>query len=276
MSAVNLCTSHYLERRKHEAEAASKKAVLACLESMKTSASTISSTAVSTIAVSVGDSSSERSEDTWSLPSGIVWEHLRFGDQIQPYCRYAHRVDDVHLLSRFLELAEVSDVDGYCVKLLLRAFKLLWLCDYSKEDMCCILAHASAYFLDAYALCGAGMDSCEVGHALVTLMFLAHSYVQDETCPLHVWHKYLFKRYCALKTLNAAVVRLMEIRKYRLGLDEDDLQDRYARLWEAAPPVQESPTSLTITPCWGCVPPPAHIDDTKFVRAAASEPDGDV
>merc|ERR1719291_905124 len=87
------------------------------------------------------------------------------------------------------------------------------------------------------------MDSCEarwrilmdtVGNVLTTLMFIAHCYVQDETCPLHVWHQHLFKSYCPLRTLNVAIVRPMEIRRYVLRLEQDDFDRRYFSLLQAA------------------------------------------
>ena len=77
------------------------------------------------------------------------------------------------------------------------------------------------------------MDPSEVGNVLTTLMFIAHCYVQDETCPLHVWHQHLFRKYCPLRTLNAAVVRLIEIRCYVLRLDSRGLSTRYTALWKA-------------------------------------------
>lgn len=144
--------------------------------------------------------------------------------------RYAHCADDVYLLGCFLELTHLQDIDGDSLKLLFRGLRLLRLCDYSVEDICSILAHASSYFIDAYKLCGSHMDASEVGNVLATLMFIAHSYVQDETCPLHVWHQHLFRKYCPLRTLNAAVMRLLEIRRFQLGLEQKDLSDRYNKL----------------------------------------------
>mmetsp|Transcript_19933 Transcript_19933/g.37531 ORF Transcript_19933/g.37531 Transcript_19933/m.37531 type:complete len:268 (-) Transcript_19933:128-931(-) len=185
-------------------------------------------------AISLGDSSSERSETDLRGPiEAIQWDALNYGLRIR-YCRgHAHCVDDIYLLSAFLELAQLPDIDTDSVKLLLRALKLLRLCDYSTEDLCSILSHASAYFLDAYSLCGSHMDPSEVGNVLVTLMFVAHCYVQDETCPLHVWHQHLFRKYCPLRTLNAAIIRLLEIRRYVLRLESQDLSHRYVVLYKA-------------------------------------------
>jgi len=165
----------------------------------------------------------------------ICWEDIRLGHRFQPYRQYAHCVEDIHVLAVFLGLADLEDFNGDCVKILLRALKLLHLCDYSAEDICSTLAHASHYFLATYSICGKSMDPSEVSHILVLLMFLAHVYVQDETCPLKVWHQHLFRKYCPLKTLNAAVIRLMDIRDHVLRVPSSDLSSRYTQLMQASP-----------------------------------------
>lgn len=162
------------------------------------------------------------------------WGSDRIARYLLPYREYAHSAGDINLLARVLELCRVSEADSETAKLLLRALKFLRLCDYSSEDICSTMAHATAYFVDAFSLCGNQMDSCEVGNVLTTLMFIAHCYVQDETCPLHVWHQHLFKSYCPIRTLNVAIVRLMEIRRYMLRLEQDDFDRRYFSLLQAA------------------------------------------
>jgi len=142
---------------------------------------------------------------------------------------HAWSAEDVPLLSRFLELTPLTSIVPPAAKLLLRVLRFLHMCDYHMEDICVTLAHASAYFVDAYTKCTT-MEATEVGHILATLVFIAHCFVQDETCPLHVWHKHLFKRYCSLRVLNSAVVKLMEIRRYRLRLAENDLWKRLGAL----------------------------------------------
>jgi hypothetical protein len=175
-------------------------------------------------------SSSEFSLRGGSQAKEIPWDDLEFGSRIHPCRRYASCTDDIYLLSAFLHLAKVPDVDSTSVKLLLRALKFLRRCSFSVVDICSILAHASAYFQDVFELCGGYMDAAEVGNILVTVMFLAHSYIQDETCPLHVWHQYLFRGYCALKKLSEALMRVMAIRKYVLRLKEEDLRTRFDAL----------------------------------------------
>jgi len=113
--------------------------------------------------------------------------------------------------------------------------KMLHLCDYTHEDICCVLAHTSVYFRKTFALCGHQMDNQEVANAVVAQMYIAHSYVQDETCPLRVWHSHLFAKYCNVRTLNTVVMRLLEIRGYRLKLDRKDLLKRYRYLLGLTP-----------------------------------------
>lgn len=189
----------------------------------------------STVAPSSDCASLRSSEECRGVRKlAIVWEDVHLGHRIQPYLAHASCTSDVYLLGCLLKLTRQKDIDGASVKLVLRALRFLHRCDYSTEDICSILAHASAYFLDAHALCGRNMAPTEVGNVLVTLMFIAHSYVQDETCPLDIWHRHLFKNYCSLKTLSAAVVRLLEIRRYILRLGDQDLTDRYTVLTQAA------------------------------------------
>ncbi|CAK0870372.1 unnamed protein product [Prorocentrum cordatum] len=74
----------------------------------------------------------------------------------------------------------------------------------------------------------------EVGNVLAILTFVAHAWVQDETCPLRTWHQHLFRPYCQLHVLNSAVVRLLEIRNYILRLEREEVRWRLAQLEEAS------------------------------------------
>jgi len=160
----------------------------------------------------------------------IDWYTIHLGEEIRAHVQCAHCVDDVLLLAAFLDLSGVRCIRGEAVRLLLRTLKFLRLCDYWTEDICSILAHASVYFSNVSLLCGDQMDGQEVGNVLATLIFIAHCYVQDETCPLQIWHQCLFVKYCPLKTLNSAVVRLMEILNFILRLENTVLNPRYNRL----------------------------------------------
>lgn len=181
-----------------------------------------------------GGSSTTASTGAQGSTGEVPWDNLVFGHQIQPYLRHAHRLLDVSALSCFLDIARVSEISGESVKLLLRTLKFLRACDYHNEDICCILAHSSAYFIDAFSLCGQSMSSSEVGNVLAILIFVAHAWVQDETCPLRIWHQHLFKQYCELDVLNKAIVRLLEIRSYILRVEREEIKWRFARLKEAS------------------------------------------
>jgi len=157
--------------------------------------------------------------------------------------KYAFCAADLGVLARFLDLtlhdAPTSTLalepPREMLRLTLRAMKMLHLCDYSHEDICCVLAHTSVYFRKTFTLCGHQMDKQEVANAMVAQMYIAHSYVQDETCPLRVWHAHLFHKYCNVRTLNTVVMRLLEIRGYRLKLDRKDMIKRYRYLVGMAP-----------------------------------------
>lgn len=188
----------------------------------------------STAPPSCSDTSSETSDsDNRSDIEAIPWSIIKYGERIRPVSGHAHCADDIYLLSAYLELMHLPDIDSDAVKLALKALALLRLCKYSVEDLCSILAHASAYLEDAHACCRHHMDASEFANVLVLVMFVATSYVQDETCPLHVWHQYLFQKYCSLKALNAAIISILEIRSFVLRVESQDLSHRYATLYRS-------------------------------------------
>merc|ERR1719387_2214824 len=78
------------------------------------------------------------------------------------------------------------------------------------------------------------MGPGEVGYVLAIAIFLGHTHVEDETCPLRVWHQRLFQDYCSLRTLSAAVMKLMETRGYTLRIGDKQLRKRHFALLRAA------------------------------------------
>mmetsp|Transcript_32457 Transcript_32457/g.92493 ORF Transcript_32457/g.92493 Transcript_32457/m.92493 type:complete len:266 (+) Transcript_32457:42-839(+) len=165
----------------------------------------------------------------------VSWERVALGTKIKPHCTSAHCAADIYLLSAFLTMSRLQDIGGDGIRLLLRALKFLRLCDYSAEDIASILAHTCEYMKDVLKVCGDRMDAQEVGNVVVCLMFMAHSWSQDETCPLRVWHRHIFREYCSIKTLNLAVVRLFELRRYRMRLPTQKVIDNMERLQAAVP-----------------------------------------
>lgn len=135
---------------------------------------------------------------------------------------------------KLCNLAKIPMVEPDTLKLLVRTVQLLQLCEYELEDICCVLAHGAAYFEAFGANCGKKMSNFEAGYILVVFIYIAHSYVLDETCPMKFWHQKLFRHYCSPKMLDAAVIRLMRMRDYRLRLEDHEVQTKIVSLLTAA------------------------------------------
>lgn len=143
--------------------------------------------------------------------------------------KFAHYPDDLVLVWRFAGiLAEESPEAGNkvqneaCYRTVLLGIRLMHLCDYNYSDVVVTLAYTSVYFRSTFQAIGHKMSCTEAAHVCVLLMFLAHSYVLDETCPLRCWQKHIFKKYCTLKVLDAALFRLFQIRHFKLRISEAD------------------------------------------------------
>jgi hypothetical protein len=148
--------------------------------------------------------------------------------------KYAHCSEDMYVMMRFAQLAKIPRITKGYAKLVLRTLKMLHVCKYPASDIWAVMAHASAYFADVSKAIGPSIDDAERNSIIVLTVFLAHSYILDETCPLKVWHKYLLGSYCSLKILNAALFEIFKQRGYILRLDEKDLAERLACLTPVA------------------------------------------
>lgn len=144
--------------------------------------------------------------------------------------RNAQYPEDIDLVWRFTNiLAEASPNAMRMVKqellykTVLKSISLLHRCDYHYSDVVVTLAHASVYFRTVFANVGHRMNDYEAAHVTVLLIYLAHSFVLDETCPLRCWHRLIFNRYCTFKVLDAALFRLFRLRDYglRISLEEE-------------------------------------------------------
>lgn len=136
--------------------------------------------------------------------------------------------DDFQQVSRFMSLINVPEPKAACVgHLLHKAVGLLRLCGYCPGDINLILAHASVYYDDALiAAHGRTMDEHETANVLVTLIYIAHAYVEDNTCPLNVWHQRLCRDYCQMRLLNQALFKLLRMRGFILRVDDEELSTR--------------------------------------------------
>lgn len=151
----------------------------------------------------------------------------------EPVRRRASKAELTSLCDCLMDMIGMTEADDCVVKLVHRAIDLLFRCGFAVEDTCSILAHTSVYFMDAFEFCGSRMEAREVGNILMVLMYLAHSYILDETCPLRTWHSNLFRGYCTVKTLNAASLKLLEVRGWVLRVEPEALEPRHAKFLQA-------------------------------------------
>jgi len=155
----------------------------------------------------------------------------------QDTARYAQYKDDLVLVWRFTNmLAEANPAAAGKIKhetfykTVLQGVRLMHLCDYNYSDVVVTLAYASVYFGTAFSAIGHKMGDNEAAYVCVLLIYLAHSYVLDETCPLRFWQKHIFRKYCNVKVLDAALFRLFHRRDFRLRITEDEERRAMSRL----------------------------------------------
>eukprot|EP00930_Biecheleria_cincta_P028751 TRINITY_DN20045_c0_g1_i3.p1 TRINITY_DN20045_c0_g1~~TRINITY_DN20045_c0_g1_i3.p1 ORF type:complete len:360 (-),score=54.68 TRINITY_DN20045_c0_g1_i3:104-1183(-) len=160
--------------------------------------------------------------------------------------KYAHYQDDIVLVWRFANMIKLPDEGGAVeskgsdsaasgshetlYKKVLQGLKLMHLCDYHYADVVLTLAYASVYFRSAFVAIGHKMSDYEAAHVSVLLIYLAHSFLLDETCPLRVWQQHVFKKYCNLKVLDAALFRIFQMRTFKLRITQQEEQQALTRL----------------------------------------------
>lgn len=163
--------------------------------------------------------------------------------------RYAHYQCDLTLVSRFVQvlyksilqdlsgdadkgLLKHSDAKKRCTqalchdglyKCVLQGVRLMHLCDYDYADVVLVLGYASVYFRSTFSSIGKKMSPNEAAHVVVLLIYLAHAFLLDETCPLRIWQKHIFRKYCTLKVLDAALFRLFQMRpSFKLRISDEE------------------------------------------------------
>eukprot|EP00425_Heterocapsa_triquetra_P024233 CAMPEP_0195117656 /NCGR_PEP_ID=MMETSP0448-20130528/114814_1 /TAXON_ID=66468 /ORGANISM="Heterocapsa triquestra, Strain CCMP 448" /LENGTH=320 /DNA_ID=CAMNT_0040154877 /DNA_START=81 /DNA_END=1040 /DNA_ORIENTATION=- len=153
-------------------------------------------------------------------------EVIRF---TQDTARYAQYKDDLVLVWRFANmLVEASPGAADKIKhetfykTVLQGIRLMHLCDFNYSDVVVTLAYASAYFRSAFSAIGHKMGDTEAAYVCVLLIYLAHSFVLDETCPLRFWQTHIFRKYCNVKVLDAALFRLFHGRDFRLRITPEE------------------------------------------------------
>jgi len=164
-----------------------------------------------------------------SLMDHETIQAIQIGENARKYALYK---DDLVLVTRFAALLAAVTPDAAdkvkhdtFYKTVLQGIRLMHQCDFDYSDIVVTLAYASIYFRSTYEDIGGMMTEMEAANVCTLLIFLAHSFVLDETCPLRCWQKHVFRRYCSLKVLDAALFRLFKLRGFRLQLNETEEKD---------------------------------------------------
>jgi hypothetical protein len=127
-------------------------------------------------------------------------------------------------LLRHLDLRELAQ-NPKVESRLARTMHLLQACGYPWEDIVTVFAFAAIYFPSIrQTVCRHthGWDADEVINVLIILIYLSHTFCFDETCPIGHWHRWIFRNYCSLDTLNLVVVRVLQLRGYNLTVSRKE------------------------------------------------------
>lgn len=123
--------------------------------------------------------------------------------------------------------AKPREVDR-AVRMLFKCLRLLRDCGYPSEDIEVLFSHASAYMRAIMSRMRRDgqpdMGLHETVHIMCVLIYLAHTHCEDQNCPTHIWHKHLFQRYCTLRTLNAAILGLLDRLEWRLRVEDSEME----------------------------------------------------
>lgn len=168
---------------------------------------------------------------------------IRIGPEASKYAQYP---EDLLLVRRFTSVLieatpavepKVANDDFY--KVVLQGVRLMHLCSFEYSDVVLVLAYATVYFQTTFEAIGHMMSEIEAAHVCTLLIYLAHSFVLDETCPLRCWRRYIFRKYCTLKVLDAALFRLFDLRGFHLRVSSEQERDALAALL-SSPRLQKS------------------------------------
>lgn len=164
---------------------------------------------------------------------------------------------DRGMCAQWMHCAGFRQRDLVAEDLVVRTFTFLRNSGYSMEDICSVAAHGSVYFEDIFESRGAFMGPGEAAHTMVVCMFLAHSFVLDNSRSSRRWHRSLTAKYCSIHIFEEAIMHLMRIRNYRLRLLDPELRSRFSAFREKAKTFFK-PTSRSSFPGEWCL-------DRKFV-----------
>lgn len=134
---------------------------------------------------------------------------------------------DMHLCVRFCENVGISPRSAAAVSIM-RLVRILHQAAFPHEDVLWILALTLAQVAKVGSQI-LRMSERERVNVCVLQAFIAHSIIEDETCPLHIWHRHLFVGYCDFLTLEDALFKLLVLQDFVLLPGSDSVR-RFALL----------------------------------------------
>mmetsp|Transcript_85528 Transcript_85528/g.135634 ORF Transcript_85528/g.135634 Transcript_85528/m.135634 type:complete len:223 (+) Transcript_85528:95-763(+) len=103
-----------------------------------------------------------------------------------------------------------------------QTIKLLQACHYCSHDIVLCFSYACSYAGRVFPLMAGLLGDAEAVHICILLVFLAHSFILDETCPMREWHKHIFQRYCSLKKMDTALFNVFSMLEFRLSIPAEE------------------------------------------------------
>ncbi|CAJ1382542.1 unnamed protein product [Effrenium voratum] len=107
--------------------------------------------------------------------------------------------------------------------------RFLRACSYSSHDIVVALAYTCAYFRRVMPPLMGVVSRSEAVHICILLIYLAHSFVLDENCPIRDWHRHIFRKYCSLKKMDAALFRVFSFLDFKLMISQEE-EAKYLRM----------------------------------------------
>lgn len=102
--------------------------------------------------------------------------------------------------------------------LCLRVVLMLRSCDYAVLDLLCLFAITCCQLPEIWRRLNV-TDALERTHIGILQVFLAHSWLFDESCPIKEWHAHIFSHYCSFIHLNSALMKLFRLQEFRLFVE---------------------------------------------------------
>eukprot|EP00927_Polykrikos_kofoidii_P018972 TRINITY_DN18831_c0_g1_i2.p1 TRINITY_DN18831_c0_g1~~TRINITY_DN18831_c0_g1_i2.p1 ORF type:complete len:301 (-),score=49.01 TRINITY_DN18831_c0_g1_i2:66-968(-) len=153
-------------------------------------------------------------------------------------CQGSRDLKIVDFVMCFMEQCRLPRDVSVVTNTLLRTVDMMQRCGYAVEDLCSTLAHASVYLCDLAKFRSSSgleeMSSDELITFPVLMVYMAHTYVLDQCCPLHVWNQFLFHDQFKIHELDKALISLFRSRGFKLRVPGHTLHERCATLFYAA------------------------------------------